>query len=58
MEETQFYLIIRKFLSTANHIFWTEWYAKGIRTIRDLLDEKGKVLPFSVFESKYSKYSI
>ena len=34
--------------------FWTEWYKKGIRTIRDLLGDNGQILPFPVFQSKYS----
>ena len=44
----------REILIDGKSFFWTEWYTKGIRTIRDLLDEKGQVLPFSVFQSKYS----
>ena len=34
--------------------FWKEWFEKGIRTIKDLLDKNGNVLSFPVFQSKYS----
>ena len=34
--------------------FWKEWFMKGIKRIEDLLDEKGQVLPFPVFQRKYS----
>ena len=34
--------------------FWKEWFMKGINRIEDLLDEKGQVLPFPVFQRKYS----
>ena len=34
--------------------FWKEWFEKGIRTIKDLLDKNGNVLSFPVFKSKYS----
>ena len=44
----------REILIDSKSFFWTKWYTKGIRTSRDLLDEKGQVLPFSVFQSKYS----
>ena len=33
--------------------FWKEWFMKGIKRIEDLLDEKGQVLPFPVFQRKY-----
>ena len=34
--------------------FWKEWFMKAIKRIEDLLDEKGQVLPFPVFQCKYS----
>ena len=34
--------------------FWKEWFEKGIRMIKDLLDKNGNVLSFPVFQSKYS----
>ena len=34
--------------------FWKEWFMKGIKRIEDLLDEKGQVLPFPIFQHKYS----
>ena len=34
--------------------FWKEWFEKGIRTIKDLLDKNGNVLSFPVFQSEYS----
>ena len=34
--------------------FWKEWFMKGIKRIEDLLDERGQVLPFLVFQRKYS----
>ena len=34
--------------------FWKEWFMKGIKRIEDLLDEKGQVLPLTVFQRKYS----
>ena len=34
--------------------FWKEWFMKGIKRIEDLFDEKGQVLPFPVFQRKYS----
>ena len=34
--------------------FWKEWFTKGIKRIEDLLDKKGQVLPFPVFQRKYS----
>ena len=34
--------------------FWKEWFMKGIKRIEDLLDERGQVLPFPVFQRKYS----
>ena len=34
--------------------FWKEWFMKGIKRIENLLDEKGQVLPFPVFQRKYS----
>ena len=34
--------------------FWKEWFMKGINRIEDLLDAKGHVLPFPVFQRKYS----
>ena len=48
MDKIQFYSITRK------SFFWKEWFEKGIRTIKDLLDENGNVLSFPVFQSKYS----
>ena len=49
-----YYLIITKFVSMVKTFFWKEWYMKGIKTIENLLDEKGQVLPFPVFQRKYS----
>ena len=34
--------------------FWKEWFMKGIKRIENLLDERGEVLPFPVFQRKYS----
>ena len=34
--------------------FRKEWFMKGIKRIENLLDEKGEVLPFPVFQHKYS----
>ena len=34
--------------------FWKEWFMKGIKRIEDLFDENGQVLPFPVFQRKYS----
>ena len=33
---------------------WKEWFMKGIKRIEHLLDEMGQVLPFAVFQRKYS----
>ena len=33
--------------------FWKEWFMKGIKRIENLLDEKGQVVPFPVFQRKY-----
>jgi len=32
---------------------WKEWFTKGIKRIENLLDDKGQVLPFPVFQRKY-----
>ena len=50
---------IMLFNNTEIHIegkpfFWKEWFKKGIRTIKDLLDKNGNGLSFPVFQSKYS----
>ena len=34
--------------------FWKEWFMKGIKRIDDLFDENRQVLPFLVFQRKYS----
>ena len=34
--------------------FWKEWFKRGIRMIKDLLDKNGIVLSFPVFQSRYS----
>ena len=34
--------------------FWEEWFEKGIRTIKDLLDKNGNLLSFPDFQLKYS----
>ena len=34
--------------------FWKEWFEKGIRTIKDLLDKNENILSFPAFQSKYS----
>ena len=34
--------------------FWKEWFDKGIRMIKDLLDKNRNAVSFPVFQSKYS----
>jgi len=41
-------MLIRKSALTTNIFFWKEWFEKGIRTIKDLLDKNGNVLSFPV----------
>jgi len=43
----------KEILVGAKLFFFQGWFSKGIRTITDLLDNKGNVLSFLDFKSKY-----
>jgi len=54
MWEIQSYLIIRKFASKVKLFSGRNGFTKGIKRIENLLEEKGEVLPFPVFQREYS----
>ena len=44
MDEIQLCLTIRKSALTVNLFFWKEWFDKGVKTIKDLLDKNGNAV--------------
>ena len=38
----------------AKPFFFHEWFSKGVKTVLDLLDSDGNILPYNEFKSKYS----
>ena len=55
MRDTIFLTTRKKFLLGENVFFFffnTEWFANGIRSIKDLLDIDGHFVSFAKFQSK------
>ena len=44
----------KEILIGRKQFFWSEWFKKGIISIKDLLDETGNLLTFQAFSLKYS----